>query len=797
MDLFKHPTVRQLAALAGTPAEQRGPRRLLHELTRPLPDGQRPTLTLICVPYGGGSAVVYQPLADALPDGYRLLALAIPGHDIGVAEQHVAIEEIVTATVAEIAERVDGPVAVYGHCGIGSALAVALSLGLEATGRPVEAVYIGGVFPFARPRGRFAALQSWAERLRSDRHYANWLTSLGLDLNEIGSEQARALVHNLRKDNQAAEEYFTRMWQRGADRLHAPVISVVGERDDLTMFYEERFREWHFLSDTTALFVLDEAGHYFLKYRADELATILALPVDQLDTDGLRRPTTEAVDAQPVTWWLHDVSTTSSDAAAGPATGAAADAAAPPAGAGAEPPAGAGEGVARTGPTPSMRRFLGIAGTQMVSMTTSAVTGFAVPLWIYLETGSLVNLALFSAISLVPGMLVLPVAGVIVDRHSRRAVMLASDTVSGATQAALLLLVLTGRLEIWHIYLLLIASSVAVTFHRLAYSSAIPQLVPKRYLGHANGLVQLGNGVGQFLVPIAAVGILAAIGLEGILILDLIGFAVATTVLVLTRFPAWMAFRRRETMLAEIKTGFRYAMGSTGLRSMLLFFAVSNLFLGPLLILLQPLVLGFGTMRSVTEVAVAGGVGTIAGGVVMALWGGPVRRKMLGVLGAAAALAIGAGVAGLRPSVAVTAAGVFGLYAGLTVMNAIYATIVQVKVPARFHGRVFAVNTLFAFCTLPIGFIVIGPAVSGALNPLLAPDGALAGTVGRVIGTGEGRGIGLTYLLFGAAILLLVAAALRFRPLARFDFEVPDAEPDDLVGLAELRRRAPARHMSR
>ena len=204
-------------------------------------------------------------------------------------------------------------------------------------------------------------------------------------------------------------------------------------------------------------------------------------------------------------------------------------------------------------------------------------------------------------------MLVLPVAGVIVDRHSRRAVMLASDTVSGATQAALLLLVLTGRLEIWHIYLLLIASSVAVTFQRLAYSSAIPQLVPKRYLGHANGLVQLGDGVGQFLVPIAAVGILAAIGLEGILILDLVGFAVATTVLVLTRFPARMAFRRRETMLAEIETGFRYAMGSTGLRSMLLFFAVSNLFLGPLLILLQPLVLGFGTMRSVTEVAVRRG----------------------------------------------------------------------------------------------------------------------------------------------------------------------------------------------
>jgi MFS family permease len=440
-----------------------------------------------------------------------------------------------------------------------------------------------------------------------------------------------------------------------------------------------------------------------------------------------------------------------------------------------------------------MRRFLGIAGSQLVSLTGSAMTAFAVPLWIYLETGSLVNFALFAAVSLVPGMLVLPFAGVLVDRHSRRAVMLVSDTVSATVQVSLLVLLLTGSLQIWHIYALLSALSVAVTFHRLAYASAIPQIVPKRYLGHANGLVQVGNGVGQFLVPVAAVGVLAAIGLEGILFLDVLSYAVATTVLVLVRFPVRMAYRRRETMATEIRSGFRYAMGSPGLRAMLLFFASINIFLGPLLILIQPLVLDFGTLRSVTEVSVAGGIGATVGGVAMALWGGPARRKMLGVLCSALALAVAAAIAGLRPSVPVVATGVFGMFVGLTIMNAIYATIVQVKIPARFHGRVFAVNTLFAFCTLPIGFIVVGPTLSGALNPLLEPGGALAGTVGQLIGTGPGRGTGLTYILLAAAIAVLAAVALRYRPLARFDRDVPDAEPDDLVGIAALHRRTATR----
>jgi hypothetical protein len=153
----------------------------------------------------------------------------------------------------------------------------------------------------------------------------------------------------------------------------------------------------------------------------------------------------------------------------------------------------------------------------------------------------------------------------------------------------------------------------------------------------------------------------------------------------------------------------------------------------------------------------------------MALWGGPARYKMRGVLCAALAFAGSAAVAGLRPSVPVVALGVFGMFVSLTVMNAIYATIVQVKVPPRAHGRVFSVHTVFAFATLPIGFVLIGPAVSAAV------------------------GVRPTYLLFGAAIAVIVAAALRYPPLARFDRDVPDAEPDDLVGLAELRRRGRGR----
>jgi len=111
-------------------------------------------------------------------------------------------------------------------------------------------------------------------------------------------------------------------------------------------------------------------------------------------------------------------------------------------------------------------------------------------------------------------------------------------------------------------------------------------------------------------------------------------------------------------------------------------------------------------------------------------------------------------------------------------------------VPQRFHGRVFAMNTLIAWSTLPIGFGLVAPYAASLLDPLLVKGGALAPTVGALIGTGPGRGIGFMYALFGVAILALTLIAMRVPALARFDQEVPDAIADDLVGVRALRATA-------
>jgi amino acid adenylation domain-containing protein len=742
MDVFRAPTVRGLAALLDRPAADR-PRHLLHRLT-PEP-AAAPELSYVCVPYGGGSAIVYQPLADALPDGHALWSLAIPGQDAGLDEEHLPFDELAARCADEVLERVSGPIVLYGHCGIGSALVVELARRLEAAGRDVEATYIGAIFPFARPRtGAVAALSRATNRLRGDQHYVNWLAGLGVDLADMEPAQARQIVRNMRRDSEAAEEYFTRLLDEGATRLRCPIVAVAGERDPATEWYEERFREWHFLADRTALVVLDEAGHFFLRYRAEELAEIVTR-VHPAVAAGEKVPARTG-------WWLHGVSE---------ATG----------------------GAVPSGPEPSMRRFLWVMLGQMVSMTGAALTDFAVPLWIYLETGSLTRFAIFFLVGLVPGLLVAPLAGGIVDRYDRRRVMLAADAAALGVQLTFGLLLWTGSLPTGAIYGLLAALSVALAFQRLAFFSAVPQLVPKRYLGHANGVVQAATGVAQFVAPLVAVGLLATIGLTGILVLDVLSYAFAIAAVLLVRFPATMAYRRRETLLAEIAGGLRYTLSHRGIRSMLLFFAALNIFLSPLLLLVSPLVLSFADLSTVGRVAFGGGVGVLLGGLAMMVWGGPRRRRMRGLLLGTVAMAACCLLTGLRPDTVTVALGIFGISLCLTVVNAIYATIVQVTVPQRFHGRVFSLNTIVAWSTLPLGFAVIVPFGPRLFEPLMAAGGPLAGTVGQVLGTGAGRGIGLMYVVFALGMAALAALSLRLGTLARFDAEVPEAPPDDLYGL--------------
>ncbi|HEX6872401.1 MAG TPA: MFS transporter, partial [Micromonosporaceae bacterium] len=733
MDLFQHPTVGGLATLIDGPDRADQPRPLLYQLTRIATPEQR-ICSYVCVPYGGGLASVFQPLADELPAGHVLYSVAIPGHDVGVDDHELPFEELVERCVAEICERVDGPLVLYGHC-VGGALLTGIARGLRARGRPIEAIYAGGVFPFARPAGVLGRLVDWVDERGADRGYENFLRSIGAELTDLDPKQVDRFVYHVRREATLGAEMFTRWLDQPPVDVAAPVISVVGSHDVLTEYFEERYQEWRFLGRTVALVVLDEAGHYFVKQRARQLAEIITSTHRNLDHGKVRGDG----------WALAAVS---------------------------REPVGAATDVA-----PGVRRFLAVAASQLISSTGSALTQWAVPVWVYLTTGSLLWFGLSGVIAYLPALLTLPVAGAVADRFDRRRVLMAACVAAAGAEALLAVLLWTDMFALAAVYVLVTVLGAASVFQRIAYLAAIPQVMPKRYLGHANGIAQLANGLSALAVPLLAAGLLAAIDLTGVLIIDIVSYLAAIGVLAFVRFPKLLGRRRKETFGSELVGGARMSWADPGFRAMLVFFSLYNLCLATLL-LVPPLVLAFGSMAQVGVVAFAEAAGTVVGGLVIAVWGGPSRRRMPAIIAIAFGVAVSLVLSGLRPNLVLVALGSFGVGLGLGLHNGIYLSIIQVKVPQRFHARVLAMIQTLTWATLPLGFAILVPLSGSQLEPMFAPGGALVDTVGAVIGTGPGRGLGFAMVISGLALAVVALGAVRVRRLWRFDTETPDAPAD-------------------
>jgi hypothetical protein len=263
-----------------------------------------------------------------------------------------------------------------------------------------------------------------------------------------------------------------------------------------------------------------------------------------------------------------------------------------------------------------------------------------------------------------------------------------------------------------------------------------------------------------------------------VLVVDAATFAVGAAVLLVVTFPRTLPLRRLEPLRDEIVYGFRYLVRMPGLRWLLTYFCVLSILTAPLYLLIVPLVLPFGSIGAIGWLFLGAGLGVLLGGLATTMWGGP-RRLMAGVLGSSVTGGLAVATIGLHPSLAVVGVGLFGWVLSAAVFQACYASIVQLKVPLALQGRVFAVVQMVSLGVAPIAFVATGPLGEHVFEPLLAADGALAGTVGRVIGVGEGRGIALMYLVAGAGILLATLLAYRSRAIWRLEDDLADALPDD------------------
>ncbi len=396
---------------------------------------------------------------------------------------------------------------------------------------------------------------------------------------------------------------------------------------------------------------------------------------------------------------------------------------------------------------------------QIVSVLATSMSTFALTIWVFEKTGSATALGLVQVFFITPFLIITPIAGVMVDRHNRKLMMMVSDLAAGLATIAILVLKAYGVLEVWHLYAAAVFQGLGNAFQWPAFSATISTMLPKEQYGRANGmmsLVQMGPGV---IAPMMAGGLLPLIGLTGILSLDVVTFILAILVLLFVHIP--QPPRSREGaqseghILQEAVFGFRYIFARPSLLGLQLVFFFGNLCTGIAFTALSPMVLLRTGNDSVSLGAVlsAGAVGGVVGGVVMSLWGG-FKRRVHGVLAGWIVSSLFFSLMGVGTWLPLWVA--MSALASLPgpLIDGSNQAIWQSKVPPDLQGRVFSARLLIAWITNPISPLIAGLMGDYVLEPAMRVPSGLSALFGWLIPVGPGAGMGLLVFLscFGGVI---------------------------------------------
>lgn len=300
-------------------------------------------------------------------------------------------------------------------------------------------------------------------------------------------------------------------------------------------------------------------------------------------------------------------------------------------------------------------RFFTIWGGQALSLLGSQLVQFTLIWHLTIKTGSATVLATASLVGMLPGVILGPFIGTLVDRWNRRIIMLLADSLIALATIALAVLFALDAMQIWHIYAVMFIRSIAGSFHGNAMSASTSLMVPVENLTRIQGINQmLTGGLNVIAAPLGAL-LLDVVPIQGILAIDVVSalFAILPLIFIQVPQPERIANKKLQTdsqttVWQDFGAGLHYLLGWPGLLIIGLMTVGINFTIIPAFSLLPLMVKDYfgGNAIQLGWVESAMGIGVFAGGVLLGAWGGFQRKiltSMLGLMGMGAGTSPGPG----------------------------------------------------------------------------------------------------------------------------------------------------------
>ncbi len=414
----------------------------------------------------------------------------------------------------------------------------------------------------------------------------------------------------------------------------------------------------------------------------------------------------------------------------------------------------------------SLKPYLLLWSTQSLSGLGSAMTGYALVLWLYQQSGSALETALLSICSYAPYVLMSIFAGALSDRWNKKRTMLVCDLLAAVSTVGVLALLKAGHLAPWHMYVLNAVNGLMNTVQQPASDVAATLLVPREYYQKTSGLRSFSNSLNTILHPVIASALFAFYGVDLVIAVDLITFAIAFVVLLLfIRIPeAAPEDRPKEKLPDAAKVGLKWLKANPLILDVILFLACINLVASAYNAALPAMLLsrkngGETVLGLVNAVA---GIASLVGGVVVTLLPTPKDRVRVICFSLLFSMSTENFFLAFGRTPLIWCIGAMLGWLVIPLMNANMDVIFRSTIPTDMQGRVYSCRNTLQFFTIPVGYFLGGFLVDQVFEPLLAAQ--TGGIRESLFCTGKCCGAAAVFFVVavaGVLVCLVFCAILR------------------------------------
>ncbi|MDO4333685.1 MAG: MFS transporter [Eubacteriales bacterium] len=422
----------------------------------------------------------------------------------------------------------------------------------------------------------------------------------------------------------------------------------------------------------------------------------------------------------------------------------------------------------------NLKKYVVFWLSQSVSQLGSAMTGFALILWVYTVNHSAFTVSLMSFCNYVPYIIVSLFAGTFVDRHSKKGIMLTADSVAAVCSAFVLIMGVLNGLQIWHIYFVNGIIGFINAFQGPASSVAIGRIVPKDKLANASGMESFSRNLSTVLAPVLASCLFAWSGMKAVLLIDLCSFAVAFLVLLFViPIPENEEHEtERKSVFSGVRAGYAFLAHNRGILTIVVTLAVLNFFSRLTYEnILSPMILARSGNNSLALgiVNAAMGIGGIAGGMIVST--GKVSKNSVKMIYVSAFISFLFGdlLMGAGRNTAVWTIAAVAASLPIPFINAGQNVILYQNVPDEMQGRVFSARNAIQYGTIPVGILLGGFLADYVFEPLMQSENIVTAVLHGIVGKGAGSGMAAMFLCTGILGSLFSLIAYRRKEIREME----------------------------